>query len=428
MKGISFLFVIVAVLAAGMVAWLRLRPAGGPEEDPKVLGRLAADTVVPAFAHPREAELFRTAAERAWAYVEAGYEPRTGLIRTVTEYPVATVWDIGSGIAALVAAHDLGFLARAGYEERLGRVLATLERMPLFEGVAFNKTYSTSSARMLSREETISERGFGWSATDLGRLLIWLRIVSDREPAFAATVRRVVDRLDFDRLVHDGYLQGEDLDRRGRLRMYREGTLGYEQYAAAGFALWGHAARYAQSLTANAEPLGLWGETVLVDRRARGCLTSEPFVLSGLELGWSPAMRLQAVSLLRVQEARWQRTGQITIASEDASLIPPHHFYYYCVHADGAPFHVFAMGHVQTPDGPRTVSAKAAFAWYALLPAPYTARAVDHVMEAWLTPSVLIAGVDEASGRAVGPPNVNTAAVILEAAAYLARGRPLMAF
>jgi hypothetical protein len=167
---------------------------------------------------------------------------------------------------------------------------------------------------------------------------------------------------------------------------------------------------------------------VLIDRRDRGCLTSEPFVLSGLELGWSPAMRLQAASLLRVQEARWQRTGQITIASEDASLIPPHHFYYYCVHADGAPFRVFAMGHVQTPDGPRTVSAKAAFAWYALLPAPYTARAVDHVMEAWLTPSTLIVGVDETTGRAVGPPNINTAAVILEAAAYLARGRPLMAF
>ena len=424
--------IVLAGLAAALVAvgFLSRWERGRAGDDPRLLSRLAADTAeatAPAWRHPDEDELFHVAAERAWAYVEAGYEPRTGLIRTVREYPVATVWDMGSGLAALVSAHELGFLERPVFEERLGRALMTLQRLELFDGAAFNKTYATGSGRMLGRDDAPSTRGYGWSAIDLGRLLVWLRIVAEREPRFAADARRVVDRLDMDRLVRDGLLWGEDLDSRGRPRTYPEGTLGYEQYAARGFALWGHPAAKALSVTANAEPLELWGETLLVDRRPRDCLTSEPFVLTGLELGWSPGMRLLAEAVLGVQEARFERTGQVTIASEDASLVPPHHFYYYCVYAEGSPFRVFAAGHTDTPDGPRIVSTKAAWGWYALLPRPYTGRALDHVMAAWAADTTtLLTGVDEATGLPVGPPNVNTAAILLEAAAFRARGRPLL--
>lgn len=414
---------MVVLAIAGVRLWAETRR---PPDDPRVLGQLNAEPAPPPFRHASEAELYAAAAARAWAYIDANWEERTGFVRTVPEWPVATVWDIGSGLAALVSAHDLGLVERAEYERRLARVLETLAGMPLFDGAAFNKTYTTSSARMLSRADSVSSRGFGWSAIDMGRLLIWLRVVADREPQFADAAQTVVDRLDFGRLVRDGYLHGEDLDRRGRPRTYVEGTLGYEQYAARGFALWGHPAGHALNLTENAKPLDMWGETVLIDRRRRDCLTSEPFVLTGLELGWSPAMRLLALNVLRVQEARWQRTGQVTVASEDASLVPPYHFYYFCVHGEGKPFHVVGPAHLAAPDGPRTVSAKAALAWYAVAPTPYTAQALDHIMDAWPDSTTLIAGVTEETGAAIGPPNVNTAAVILEAAAYLKRARPLL--
>lgn len=423
MRGRTIGLLALLGLVLGAVVWYRPDRAG---DDPRVLDRLAADTAaVPELRHPEEAALLRMAAERAWAYVDAGYEPRTGLIRTVPEYPVATVWDMGSSVAALMAGHELGFLGREQFEERLGRLLATLHRLELFDGAAFNKTYSTTSGRMLGRDDAPSARGYGWSAIDLGRLLIWLRIVAEREPRFAAEARAIVERLDVGRIVRDGLLWGEDLDSRGRPRTYPEGTLGYEQYAARGFALWGYPAERALSVTANAQPVEMGGETLLVDRRRRDCLTSEPFVLTGLELGWSPGMRLLAQSVLRVQAARHRETGQVTIASEDASLVPPHHFYYFCIRADGEAFQVYAAGHARTPDGPRIVSAKATWAWYALLPGEYTALALGHVADAWSDPA-LIAGVEERTGRPVGPPNINTAAVLLEAAAYVARGRPLL--
>lgn len=426
-RRVGLVLLAAAAAGAGIGYWRTGSRSAG--DDPRLLSRLSGDTVPAAAAswrHPQEDALFARAAERAWAYIDQSYEPRTGLIRTVREYPVATVWDMGSGLAALMSARELGLVERPVFEERMGRALATLQRLELFDGAAFNKTYATASGRMLGRDDAPSTRGYGWSAIDLGRLLIWLRIVAEREPRFAADARRVVERLDLARVVRAGLLWGEDLDSRGRPRTYPEGTLGYEQYAARGFALWGYPADKSLSVTASAQPLELWGETLLVDRRPRDCLTSEPFVLTGLELGWSPGMRLLAESVLRVQQARFERTGQLTIASEDASLVPPHHFYYYCVYAEGSPFQVFAAGHAAAPDGPRTVSVKAAWGWYALLPGEYTGRALDHITAAWTDTTTLITGVEEGTGAPAGPPNVNTAAVLLEAAAYRARGRPLL--
>jgi hypothetical protein len=418
------------VLLAGIAfaAWygLRARSSPRPADNPAILAELPADTAVPAVRHPLEGEYFDTAVARAWRYVDDGWEPGTGFVRTVTDYPVATVWDIGSGLAALFSAHELGLLPSAEYDRRIETLLTTLRTIPLFDGAAFNKTYGTPSGRMLGRDDSPSPRGFGWSALDLGRLLIWLRIIADHEPRYAADAAEIVDRMDMDRLLEDGLLRGEDLDSRGRTRRYPEGTLAYEQYAARGFALWGKDADLALSFTAHSEPLRLWDATVLIDRRPRSCLTSDPLVLLGLELGWSDAARRLALGVLAAQEARYQRTGQVTIASEDASAVPPHHFYYYCLHGDGLPFRIMTAGHLPLPDGPRTVSAKAALAWYALVPNEYTALALDHVVSAWGEQPDIIAGVEEESGLAVGPPNVNTAAVILESAAYLRRGRPLI--
>ena len=73
-------------------------------------------------------------------------------------------------------------------------------------------------------------------------------------------------RLDYGRLVRDGYLRGESV-LRGRVVGYQEGCIGYEQYAANGFALWGQRVERALDLLANARAAETLGVGLLADAR-----------------------------------------------------------------------------------------------------------------------------------------------------------------
>ncbi|MEX0892431.1 MAG: DUF3131 domain-containing protein [Gemmatimonadota bacterium] len=219
---------------------------------------------------------------------------------------------------------------------------------------------------------------------------------------------------------------GEDLGSSGQARRYQEGKIGYEQYAEKGFRLWGHPADFAADYTTNAGAGEVFGISLPVDRRGNHCLTSEPYYLMGIETGWDDASAELARRILDVQRQRWQREDIVTMASEDAMTEAPYYFYYYCVLGQHGPFTVDAQGTDAALNGPRWVSAKAAFAWHALLPDDYTALAVERVQPA-RTGRGWHSGVYEGSERPTGSINLNTAAVILEAALYARLGRPLMA-
>ena len=373
---------------------------------------------------PTEREFFLHAARVAWRYIEQQSHAETGMVNSVVGYPYTTVWDLASALAALYCADQLDLIQGEDYDRRLRRLLGTMQRMPLFEGRAFNKNYSTERATMVDRDNRDSERGVSVTVTDMGRLLIWLKIIGATQPQYAALVDSVAHRFDLQRFVREGYLYGEALDSRGRLQPYQEGRLGYEQYAAAGFELWGAQARRSLDLHHNAQEVSVLGIPLLADRRRGEHLASEPFVLMGLELGWYPELRNQAWRMLAAQEARFRETGAVTVASEDAINQAPY-FLYYSVFTDGRPF-VVMDPEGRAGDFPRTVSTKAAFAWHALLPSAYTWRAVQTVAAAagsvgWGS------GVFESSpGRSTGAENVNTAAVVLESALYYMRGRPLI--
>ncbi len=372
-------------------------------------------------------DMLLDAARSAWRYVDRQYQPESGFVNSVINYHYATVWDIGSGIAALYCARRLDLVADDEYDRRMRRTLRTLRETKMFDGVAFNKNYATRTGGIAGRnqqERDPEQRGYGWSATDLGRLLMILKIVERNEPRYAEEVRAVVARLDFSRLVADGYLRGEDLSPAGRQRRYQEGKLGYEQYAATGFAVWGHPVEKALSLTENTFPVTVMGIPLLGDRRGSYNLTSEPLVMLGLEAGWTPEQRELAWRVLAAQEERWRRTGTVTMVSEDALNRPPY-FLYYSVHSNGKEFPVEAPDGAPPGDTPRTVSVKAAFGWHALLPSAYTLLGIERVAPA-RTERGWGAGVFEADGRVSGGENVNTAAVVLEAALYARTGRPLI--
>jgi hypothetical protein len=420
----------IGVVAAGVYAVIAYE-ADGPRGDDAARSAAAFGALAPSpwqldTVRVRDEDaLFIDAARRAWSYVDRHYEPATGFVWTVPDYPITTLWDIASGLAALYCAEALGLLDAREYDARMTRALLTLRSMPLFDGAAFNKAYLVGDARMADRTGAASAHGYGWSAMDLGRLLVWLRIIALEQPRFAADAAAVVDRLDVHRIVSDGYLHGAELGARGT-RVFQEGRIGYEQYAAEGFALWGHDARRARDILENAGAARIMDRPVLHDRRPRGCLTSEPYLLTGLELGWNAQSYRLALSVLAAQRERYARTGQVTLVSEDASSDAPHYFYYYCALFEGEPFAVTAQGQALLPDGPRTISTKAAFAWYALSPNTYTREALELVTGALANAEGWPAGLREGSNAIAGPENVNTAAVILESALFARRERPIL--
>lgn len=73
-------------------------------------------------------------------------------------------------------------------------------------------------------------------------------------------------------------------------------------------------------------------------------------------------------------------------------------------------------------DSPRWVSTKGAFGWNAIMPSAYTRRAQDLVAAARSSSRGWASGVYEKTAASTQTYDINTAAVILEAAAYQLRG------
>jgi hypothetical protein len=410
----------------------------------KSLGRSAAEVAaLPPLVLPQPTPLAPTgvpvdeqravllqSARTAWAFV-ANHTSKRGYVGATDFYPYVTVWDMASSLAATYSARELGLITPQQYRARIEPALRTLLEMRRYDSTAYNKMYSAETGDMVDRATRVTTHGYGWSAIDHGRLLIWLRIIAS-DTAFTARVDSIVRRIDMRRLIVDGYLRGQDLNPSyGRTkrpiaknRIYGEGRIGYEQYAAEGFALWGARAELALSFAANARPVVVNGQTVLADTRGHDLLTSEPFVMMGLELGWhTPHWRSLSLALLAAQEARARARGRMTMLSEDAIPHPPTFFYYYLLYRDGNSFVVTTPLGVANERFPRWVSAKAAFGFHALAPGDYTWRAVRAVLPSGASSAGWTAGVYEATGRPTRQYNLNTAAVVLESAAYVHRGR-----
>ena len=361
-------------------------------------------------------------ARAAWNYVSREVTP-IGYVGATKNYQYLTVWDMASELAAALSARELGFITPAQYKTFVGRTLTSMEKAPLYDGAAFNRMYSAQTGGMTDSKAEPSTVGMGWSALDHGRLFVWLRIVGNDNPAFAAQAKAIVARLDMARLVKNGYMQGEEISAKtNEHRAYQEGRVGYEQYAAEGFALWGAAVDSALDFSINGTPVTVNGQTIITDGRGSDVMTSEPFVMMGLELGWkSDTWRNLSLAVLAAQEARFKATGIVTMVSEDAIPVPPAYFYYYLLYHDGKPFVVTTVSGATADSFPRWVSAKAAFGYHALAPSAYTWQALQTVKYGGST-SGWTAGVFEGTKNSTKTFNLNTAAIVLESAAYMKRG------
>ncbi|MEA2706008.1 MAG: hypothetical protein QOH22_796 [Gemmatimonadaceae bacterium] len=374
-----------------------------------------------------ESDVFLAGARLAWTFVENNTQASTGLAQAHDNFQFVTTWDIASQIAATYSAHELGIIDNTNYDTRIKKILATLTTLPLYQGAAFNRFYDSKTGQMVDRNFKPSTTGFGWSTTDIGRLLTWLRVLAVNQPQYSAQATAIKNRLNMSRLISGGTLQGVDVDANGNTVTYAETGLGYEQYAAGGFALWSQRASNSLNPTAYAKTTSVLGVTVWIDSRGSARLTSEPYIMMGLETGfWAQALNDQAHAVLKAQQARNDQQGIITIVTEDAMPDAPYYFYYYSVYHSGKTFVVEGPGYGTVVSNPRWVSSKAAFAWRALIPTDYTLKAFNAVQAAAIPGDGWGAGVYEGTLKPTGYATLNTAGMILESALYQRNGKPVL--
>ena len=372
-----------------------------------------------------ESRTFAAASRAAWAWVYTHYNSNTGFALASNDYIYPTLWDVGSAISAYHSAHGLGLIKTDEYRRRVTKALTTLKNARLYDNIGYGRNYNARTGELVGLDNQPSTTGTGYSALDLGRLLIVLKIVANHDPTLAPLAADVARRIDGTRIIKGGYLYGEQITKTGK-STYQEGRIGYEQYAARGFDLWGMRADSALKAANNWHQVDVRGIPVMTDQRGLDRLTSEPFIMEGLELGLTDEMQEMAWQTLALQARRYEETKQITIASEDALPDPPYYFYYYCVYCSGKESVIEVHKPGLDLDAPRWVSSKAAYAWYALFPSKYTWLGVKTVQPALHAGQGWDTGVYEVTNKPTNVMSLNTASVILEAALYRKTGKPLL--
>lgn len=362
----------------------------------------------------------------AWSYFQNNTDQQTGLVNSVDGYTAATLWDTASYLLALLSAHDLALIDYSEFESRLTRVLNTLADIPLFDDKLPNKVYSTASGSMTTYENHPTSRGVGWSAIDIGRIMVPFNALVWKYPEFTESIDSVLSNWDLQSIIRDAEMVGADIDDQDATLYLQEGRLGYEEYAAKSLVLAGLDLSEAVNYERYFEYVDIDGVSVGTDLRtpdkldAINFVVSEPYVLDGIEFGWDRFSKSLAYGVYRAQEERYNRTGTLTAVSEDNIDQAPY-FVYNSVFADGKAWNtVTEKGEDATPF--RTLSTKASLGWYALYDTPYTEKLFNRVQDNYAVGKGFYAGIYEEDGEINKALTANTNAIVLESLRYIEHG------
>jgi hypothetical protein len=280
-----------------------------------------------------------------------------------------------------------------------------------------------------------------WSAIDLGRLLLWLRITRQRAPEFSEYIDRVVLRWKVcDALDGDGNLQGAALTGTHGLIHLNYPRLGYQQYSASGFESWGFDARGALAFEPS-ERVKLFDIQLLRDgrdERVTGMLSpivSMPSLLSGLELNWNvagsrsdPAERLfreQAADLARksflVQQIRYRRDKIITARTDHRTDRPPL-FVIDAIFVKGYPWNTVSESGDDMQQQ-ALVATQAVFPMRALWKTPYSEVLIQNIDHLYQADKGWYEGRYEKTGGFERVISLRTNAMVLESLFYQVEGK-----
>lgn len=382
----------------------------------------------------REMDMART----AWSYFETSFQPDTGLVNAVGAFPSTTLWDTASYISGLVAAYELCIIDKREFDSRATQLINTLRNLPLYRGEAPNKVYNTATGQMVDYANEPGE--IGMSANDIGRLLVWLQILKERYPYLANGVDNVPMRWNFCNLINeDGRMFGSFTQSDGETRYVQEGRLGYEEYAAKGFALWGFDVDRAMA----PQPLEyalIYDVRVPYDGRDprvfknQNYVLTEGYILEGLELGWdlpsdhsnddmvaSDGWRAEfANRIYLVQQRRFEQTGVVTARSEHQVDGRPY-FVYDSIFADGYAWNTLDPTGEYQPDR-AAVSAKAALGLWALWDTDYTDLLFETVADLSDPDRGFYEGLYENGNGYIPLQTANNNGIILAALLYKVQG------
>ncbi|WGV24416.1 DUF3131 domain-containing protein [Halotia branconii] len=375
----------------------------------------------------------QTYAREAWQYFVKNYQPATGFTNSTGGYPSGTLWDMGNYLMALNAARWLNLTDQADFDSRLNKFLTSLSSLKLFEDALPNKVYNAATGQMVDYGNNPIERGIGWSALDIGRILAAFDVIRTCHPQYNDWLKGIVAKWQVGRSLKDEQLYGATVLPDGKTLLVQEGRLGYEEYGARGYQLWGFSAPKALAF----EPykmVEINGVQIPVDTRdfqstnANNYIVSESYILDGIEFGLQGELADFAARVLDVQKRRYDATGQLTAVTEDNIDQAPY-FLYNTVYANGQNWATITDNNQPYPQF-RSLSTKAAFGWRYLFPDNAYAQKIFDAVKDLRSPdeSGYYAGIYEESKQPNKALTGNTNGLILEILYYKARGnRPLIA-
>jgi hypothetical protein len=373
---------------------------------------------------PKEMEVAR----QAWQYFQYNWNDETGLVNSVDKFASVTMWDQAAAIAALVSAKELGILPETEFNTKMSQMLKTLAKIPLYKGELPNKVYNSKTLVPVNYGKLDKREEIGWSALDLGRMALWLKIVGSRYPELNRQTKAVWKHWNVQRLTKDGQMYGTSVIN-GKETYNQEGRLGYENYAAYGLKLWELDVEKALDFRSNAAFVNLYSKGVPYDKRddkssgANNYVLSEPYILDGVETGFQSLPRAYADRILAAQEARYQATKQLTAVTED-NLDRAPYFVYSTLFVNGQPWATITDTG-EKHNNLRFLSAKAAIGWNVLYNTPYTGQLFDFVQANLKADKGWYNGFYESLKQPNKSLTANNNGVILEGLLYKKVGKPL---
>ncbi|CAK8722770.1 hypothetical protein GCAAIG_12440 [Candidatus Electronema halotolerans] len=370
-------------------------------------------------------------AKIAWQYFINNYNAETGLVNGVDSFVTANVWNIADTVAATVSAHRLGLIDNYEFDHRITPLLEFLNNMPLSYGQLPNLFYNAKNGEQESND--------GWSAVDIGRLLIWLQILSDYAPQYSEYIDKAILRWNFCKVINEcGELSGINRNSsKNPLPASPKEPLGYYDYALMGYKTWGFpmshrkeppvVSIYDIDLPASKE-----------DSRKTGIsdpLVSLPYLLLGLEFNWdtlndqfSPdsyssnaALADLAWRIYKVQEKRYQYERIFTARTNYRRSKPPY-LLYNSIFADGYAWNTLTPEGELHPDL-ALVANSAAFGMWALWKTSYTDGLMQLVSPLHDPEKGWFEGRREKDGGYERTATCTTNAVVLEVLAYKMYGK-----
>jgi hypothetical protein len=377
----------------------------------------------------------------AWKYFENNYQPTTGMVNNVDNFPNTTMWDAASSLAGLVAAYELDIIDRKEFDRRMLAFWQTMQDLPLFKNEMPNKVYHTVSKSMVDYSNNPGE--IGVSALDLGRFLIWARIIKERYPVYSDLIDKFIMRWDFCKAIdREGHIIGSALLKDGKTIYLQEGRLGYEEYGAKGFQLWG----FNTSAASKTQPYAtrtMYGIEIPYDTRdprvygAHNYVVSESYVLDGIELNWDTGTDMQTNDMTfsdpevaefgqriyNVQEERYKRTGIPTARSEHQLEKAPY-FVYDVIYTDGYPWNTITEDGKYVPQF-AAIALKAAVGLWALWETKYTDLLFTMASQSYDPNKGFYEGIYENDSSYIKTFTANNNGIILATLLYKSQGKLL---